>query len=273
MSAAPHARLPLRVLVKGASTVNWISPMSGPRTDFIFPRVVEEQLLSAGHAVQVQVRSLASEPAGSLLGRWEEEVLGYSPDVIVLVYGHYETIHLFLPRWFERHANSLRSRRGPLARLYRDRLLRPIWMGLARLQARADRVVDPTLRRGRPRRVARDIELYVRHVRTVGRPLVYVFELLPPAARRESWFPGMARRVEVMNRTIAATVDALDDEVRYFRVSPLVQEIADGDLDVATPDGFHYSPALHRRVGEVLAQDVARWADDQPHLTTRTTAR
>ena len=38
-------RLPLRVLVKGASTVVYTSWMSGPRSDLAWPRVVEEQLL------------------------------------------------------------------------------------------------------------------------------------------------------------------------------------------------------------------------------------
>jgi hypothetical protein len=54
--------------------------------------------------------------------------------------------------------------------------------------------------------------------------------------------------------------------VRYFRVSELVEKYADGDLEVATPDGFHYSPELHRRIGEYLARDVAEWAATQPHL-------
>lgn len=268
MSVSGRGTVPLRVLIKGASTVNWTSPMGGPRTDFLFSRVLEQELLARGHSVETRTRSIASEPTSRLLTTWEREVLAYSPDVIVLVYGHYESIHLFLPRWFERHANSLRSRRGPLARLYRDRLLRPVWMVAARLQARLDRIVDPTIRR-RSDRVVKDLDLYLDHVRGVASPLVYLFELLPPAPRRESWFPGMARRIEVMNGAISGLVNRRsEDEVRYLRVAPLVQEIAGGDLDVATADGFHYSPALHRRIGEELARDIADWAGGQPHLTS-----
>jgi hypothetical protein len=32
--------LPMRVLVKGASTVLWISGMGGPRKEFTFPRAL-----------------------------------------------------------------------------------------------------------------------------------------------------------------------------------------------------------------------------------------
>ena len=85
-----------------------------------------------------------SEQTRNILGTWEEEVLGFSPDVIVLVYGHYETLHLILPRWLERHANSLKARPRRLESFYRRRILQRVWMLLARLQARLDPVIDPT---------------------------------------------------------------------------------------------------------------------------------
>lgn len=259
--------LPIRVLVKGASTVNWLSGMGGPRTDFAFPRAMEEQLRAGGHDVQLQTISVASERTSTTLLRWEQEVLGFSPDVIVLVYGHYETIHLFLPRWLERHANSLKVRPRRLNALYRQHLLRPVWMMLARLQARLDAALDPTIRAGRPRNVAADLEKLIGHVQQVGSPLVFVFELLAPATRYRSWFPGMTRRIEVMNVALEQMVARVGKpNVRYFRTSDLVTKYADGDIDVATPDGFHYSPQLHRRIGEELAREVADWADTQPHL-------
>ncbi|WP_082555946.1 SGNH/GDSL hydrolase family protein [Aeromicrobium sp. Root472D3] len=260
--------LPVRVLVKGASTVNWVSFMGGPRTDFIFPRVIEQQLLAQGWPADVETRSMTSQRASTVLRTWQSEVLGFSPDVIVLVYGHYETIHLFLPRWLEVHANSLRARPRRLSALYRRAVLRPVWKLLAQAQARLDTILDPTLRRGRPRQVAADLRQYIDHVQEVGSPLVYVFELLPPGTRFQSWFPGMARRIEVMNATLEAMVAEVGlDHVRYLRVADLVELHAGGDVDVAIPDGFHYSPAMHRHVGERLADDIAAWAETQPHLS------
>jgi hypothetical protein len=259
--------MPMRVLVKGASTVNWVSFMGGPRSDFTFPRALEAELLAQGRPVEVQTISVASERTSTTLLRWEREVLGFSPDVVVLVYGHYETIHLFLPRWLERHANSLKARPRTLSKLYRKYLLRPTWMFLARLQAKADTMVDPAIQRFRPRNVAADLRTLIGHQQKVGSPLVYVFELLPPAERRRTWFPGMARRVEVMNETLSAMVAAIDKpNVRYFKTSELLNKYAEGDLDVATPDGFHFTPHLHRMIGVELARDIAEWADTQPHL-------
>jgi hypothetical protein len=36
----PASGLRMRILVKGASTVNWASPMSGPPDEFTFPRAI-----------------------------------------------------------------------------------------------------------------------------------------------------------------------------------------------------------------------------------------
>ena len=47
-----------------------------------------------------------AEKTSPILKTWQREVLGFSPDAIVLAYGYIETMHLFLPRWFERHAHS-----------------------------------------------------------------------------------------------------------------------------------------------------------------------
>ncbi len=260
-------QMPLRVLVKGASTVNWTSWMGGPRTDFIFPRVVEEQLLADDRPCVVNTISMTSEKTSKILSTWQREILGFSPDVIVLLYGHYETIHLFLPRWLERHANSLRVRPRWWSRLYRDKVLRPTWMLLAQLQAKLDIALDPTIRRNRPKHVAADLRAYIDQVRQVGSPLVFCFELLPPTARYQSWFPGMAARMAVMNTAIEQMVAETGlSDVRYFKVRPLVDKVAGGDQELATPDGFHYSPDMHRAIGEALAAEITDWAETQPHL-------
>ncbi|MEJ7635428.1 SGNH/GDSL hydrolase family protein [Aeromicrobium sp.] len=259
--------LPVRVLVKGASTVNWVSWMGGPRSDFTFPRAMEAKLLADGRPCDVHTVTMTSERTSMILSSWQREVLGFSPDVIVLVYGHYETIHLFLPRWLERHANTLRAKPRTLSGIYRSLVLRRVWKALARLQARIDSTLDPTLRRRRPQHVAADLERYITQVQKVGSPLVYVFELLPPASRYQAWFPGMTARIAVMNTALESMVDRVGkDNVRYFRVSDLVDEHAGGDPEIAAPDGFHYSPEMHRHIGTALALEIEAWADSQPHL-------
>ena len=98
---------PIRVLVKGASTVNWISYMGGPRSDFAYPRVLEATLLAAGRPAVVRDTSLAAEHPKSALAAWSTEVVPWSPDVVVLHYGHMECIHLLLPRVLQRYAQTL----------------------------------------------------------------------------------------------------------------------------------------------------------------------
>jgi hypothetical protein len=240
--------------------------MGGPRTDFTFPRVLEEKLLSAGQACDVRTITAMAEKTAPILKTWEQEVLGFSPDVIVLVYGYVETIHRFLPRWLERHANSWQAKPRRLGSIYRKVILRPVWKALAELQMRLDTTI-PTIRRGRPRQVAAHLEEYIAQVQTVASPLVLLLELLPPSGRYRRWFPGMTARIEAMNEALAATVERVDKpNVRFFRVTPLVDEHCGGDLDVATPDGSHFSPEMHRHIGAALAREIGDWAESQPHL-------
>jgi hypothetical protein len=247
--------------------VGWLGEMNGPRTDFAFPRAMEAALLQAGRPTELRTITVPSERTKTAVRQWEQEMIGFSPDVVVLVYGHYETIHLFLPWWLERHANSLTVPPRRWSTLYRTRLLRPVWMFLARMQARADTKLDPTMRRSRPQRVVADLEKLIGHAQELHNPLVILFELLPPAKRYQSWFPGMAARIAAMNEAIGGLVERLDrPNIRHFKVTELVATYAGGDIDVATPDGFHYSPYLHRMIGEHLARDVAEWADTQLHL-------
>ena len=263
--------LPMRVLVKGSSAVSWISWMGGPRTDFIYSRVIEEQLLADGRPCIVNTVTMPSERASKLLNTWQQEVLGFSPDVIVLgAYGHFEAVHLFLPRWLERHANSEMARPRRWSMLYRKTILRPTWMALAHLQAWVDARVNPNIRRSMPRHVAADLERYISKVQKVGSPLVILLEFPPPSSRYSSWFPGMAARVAVMNETIADLVTRIDKpNVRFFRVNELIDKFHDGDLDAALPDGFHYTPEMHRLIGTLLAEQIEEWADTQPHLAVK----
>lgn len=261
--------VPIRVLVKGASNVGWVSWMGGPRSDFIFPRAMEAQLLAHGRPCEVHTYTAPGEPVNRILQTWQREVLGFSPDVIVLSYGYLETIHLFLPRWLERHVHSLKARPRTVPGMYRKWLLHPAWRRLALLQARLDTIVNPTLRKRRPRRVAADLERYITHVQKVGSPMVILFELLPVSGQYRSWFPGMNQRVEVMNEELRALVTRLDlPHVRQLRVSELVEMEYGGDLERATPDGFHYSPRLHQLIGNKLAEIIEEWAETQPHLAT-----
>jgi hypothetical protein len=259
-------RLPLRVLVKGASTVMYTSWMSGPRSDLAWPRVLERELLAAGYPAEVRCTAHPSEPTRFAIHTWVDEVLTWSPDVIILHYGHQETIHVILPRVLERYANSLEARPGAIRVAFRTRVIRPMWRGLAHLQSVIDRTLPYTLLSYKPKRVAAELERYISRVRTVASPLILVPDLPPPGRAYDRWFPGMGARVLAMNDTLRALVAKLDDpNVRMFSIRAVIEPLVPEGEDAA-PDGGHLTPPLHQAVGEGLADVVVEWAGHQTHL-------
>lgn len=220
-----------------------------------------------GRPAAVQASSVPSEKASVLLRTWEREYIGWSPDVVILAYGHYETIHLFLPRWLERHANSLKARPRRWRNFYRKKILRPCWVVLARLQAKIDQKVPARVALPRIKRVTADLERLIIQLQQLSSPLIFLMELQPPATRTRSWFPGMTGRIALTNRELAAMVARLNrPDLRWFNTTNLVATYAESNLDVATPDGFHYTPHMHQMIGRELARQIAEWADAQPHL-------
>jgi hypothetical protein len=256
--------LPIRVLVKGSSQEVWTSWMGGPRTDYAWPRVVEAELHAAGRPAEVRSTAYPAALTRSALKTWDEEVIAWSPDVVIVHLGLVETIHLLLPPWFRDHVYNYKTRTGPVRNRYRV-VLQQVWRILARVQQAVDGRVNPNLFSRRPRRVVRDLEHLITQVRNIGSPLVLLPDFLAPGAVYDKWFPGMGARVEAMNAATDELIAKLDSpDVRRFSVRDVV---AGMDLDdEPTPDGIHYIPAVHREVGRGIAQVVLEWADGQPYL-------
>ena len=259
--------LPLRVLVMGSSTVVYASWMGGPRHELTYPRVLEGALREAGFEVEVRVAAAVAERARQALRTWHRHVVPWSPDVVVLHYGHADSIHLFLPRWLERHANTLGKKRGPLRTPYRRFVLRPLWIGLANVQLRVDGRVGRWLTLRRSTKVANDLEELVERVRFVNRPLVLLPEMHQMGAQYQRWFPGVEPRMQRLNELVAELVARMDEpDVRVAPVRALLDEvIADGRDPV--PDGSHLTPEVHAALGRALGETIAEWARTQPHLT------
>lgn len=260
--------LPIRVLVKGASTVNWISFMGGPRGDFAYPRATEAALLAWGRPAEVRDTSRAAEHPKTALRAYQREIVNWSPDVVVLHYGHMEGIHLFLPRALQGHAQSLQDRPGLLRDAYRKRLLRPGWKALARLQQRVMRHLPAStfLFRQRARRAALDLERLTRRIQDVGSPLVLFMELTPPGETYADWFPGLGERLEEMNDAMRGVVRRIDrPNVRFFATSDALAELVSSGEPVNS-DGAHFTPAAHRAVAAALAGEIAKWVDEEGHL-------
>jgi lysophospholipase L1-like esterase len=253
---------PLRVLVTGASTVLWTSWMSGPRSDHTFPRVIEDELRAHGHPAEVRNVAVLGTPTTHLFDHWEQDVLQWSPDVIVSVVGHYETLHLFLPHWYERYSNRPNSVPGRFRTPWRRSVVRPAWKAAATVQSKIDARVGEAATARRIERVALQFGGYVALCQQVASPAQIVLEVLPPAPRQQTWFPGMTGRVAMLNAELRRLVEELDlPHVQFFETSEVAQKLYGGDQAAATPDGFHFTPDLHREVGRALAQRILDWAE------------
>ncbi|HVV31198.1 MAG TPA: hypothetical protein VHC41_10000 [Mycobacteriales bacterium] len=256
----------MRVLVKGASMAVWISDMGGPRTDFAFPRRTEAALRQAGIDADVRTSAIPAEWAKKAIRCWQQEVLAWSPDVVVLLYGHVECIHFLLPWRLERHANSLLTRPGRWREAYRKLVMGPLWMALVRTQARADAALSSRRLAHRARLVVADLERYITRTKQVGSPLVLVMDIVEPGPRWQSWFPGMPARVAVMNRALADMVERIGDpNVKLFRTTEVASEYR-REHGEPTPDGGHFTPELHALIGDALAREIGAWAATQPHV-------
>jgi len=265
--------LPLRVLMKGGSTVHTVSYMGGPRSDFAYPRATEAELYAAGVPAEVRCTAMASQNTQIAFRSWEREAFSWSPDVVVLTYGYMEIIHLFLPRWLERHANSLAARPGPIRTPYRT-ALRKFWKLLARVQQRLDHRV-PLLFMRRRLRAASDMVQLVERIQMIGSPLVLIMELTPPGPPFQKWFPGLAERMELTNEALRDAVRRIDlPHVRFFPTNTVLAPLmAEGEV---VPDGGHYTPEAHRVIAAALAEEIIEWAEqeqliatDQPHVRLR----
>lgn len=266
-----HGRLPVRILYKGASTVMWQSSTDREAPSLLpYPRVVEEQLRRRGHDVHTQVHALSAVRATSILSRWEEEATSTAPDVVVLHYGHMETIHALIPRWVERHARAGRERPGPVRERYRAHLVRPVWKLLAQLQRRVDLALPrPWAERIARRRAERVVALLEQYVARLGRltsPLVVVMGMTSPGRLWLDWFPGIAVRMPAMEAALQAMVERADSPRLVFLDVWDEAQAWDERGEDPRPDGGHYTAAFHRRVGERLAATVEEWAATQSHL-------
>ena len=265
MTRAPLP-MPVRVLVKGASTVSWTSFMGGPRSDFTFPRAAEVELLRAGYPVQMQVHSVPAELTRTNLKTWQQDAGGWAPDVVVLSYGHAECVHLLLPLWLQRHVHGMTSRRGPVRDVYRRQVLDRGWRLLTRVQQKVDGALPASVAKRRIRRVTSDYGQLLKRLQSLASPLIIVVEIPRPSPTWQKWFPGMTDRVDLMNASLAQLVASIDKpDVRFFEVAPVLAESwARGEDPCA--DGAHFTPSVHREIGARLGREILAWAEAQEHL-------
>lgn len=257
--------MPLRVLVKGASSTVVVEPPGGPRTNQAFAWWLEVMLRAGGFEATVRNAGSEGQRVTRALCNWEDEVQRWAPDVVVLNYGQYECMPGLLPVWLERHASGWHRHSGPIRERYRRRLADPVWRRLARYQRKAPpRLVALSPFRSSQKRTLSELRHLITKIRTVGTPLVIVMETWPVGSRWRHWFPTMHDSATGMRAGIEDVVAGFhaDDVYRF----PMWQLVGGLDLDEALPDGVHFSGDLHRKIAEGLSAVIVEWAAGQPHL-------
>lgn len=262
-AVAEPTHAPIRVLVQGASTVIWVARRRGePVRGHAFPRILESALGAAGQPSTVETSVARAQPPTYSLRHWDKEVLAWAPDVVITHYGQADMLHLFVPWWLVRHAQRHRGVPGPLQDLYRRRVLPIAWRALMRFQRFLDGLIGARLFIFRPRRVARQVEELIRRSLDRTETLYLVLDVPVPSPHYQKWFPGMAQRARIMDKALAGVVTKIaHPDVRMFPVAELVRlhEEALGRPGAATPDGAHYSAAMHELIADALCAEILEW--------------
>jgi hypothetical protein len=256
--------LRLRVLVKGASTAVWVEPPGGARTNQTYAWWLEVLLEKAGFPSDVRNAGREAQKITKALCDWEDDIQQFSPDVVILNYGIYECMPGMLPRWLERHAVGWHHHSTPIRDSYRAKFLAPTWRRLVTYQQALDSRLDRGPFRTSPQRFIAEMQRLVEMIRVVGSPLVLVMDPSPVSSRWQKWFPGMSDRLDALRVDLVKWLGGLGDpNVRLFGLSEIVFR---HDLEEVLPDGAHFTASLHREIAQELANEIAAWAADQPHL-------
>lgn len=255
----------IRVLVRGSSTVSWISDVQPGRVSHAYPRALESALRQDGWSADVRVSAPLAASSLHILRDADADVFDWDPDVIVLNTGHMENLHLLVPIPWARHVFTRTARPGRWRRFYRRQLMWPVYRVVTRVQARLEPAIGGRVFGRRRAAVIAHVNRFITMATGNGHPLIIVMGLVPPTQTLPE-FPGLAARIEIMNEEFRAVVERRDDaDIVWFDPSDVLA--TDGPpIEVALGDGLHYNADAHAAVGRRLAEVVEKWAAQQAHL-------
>lgn len=250
----------LSVVVLGNSVSILQIPERPRLEDGTYGEVLADELEDAGVPTELHLEGRWFEFADQGLRRYAESLSAHAPDVVVLQYGLNEMQPWLLPVPVVRHLMTEHLTAGRPAKWYRAHVATPAWRKVRSYRRWAAERVGSRTWQMSPEKFTDVMTSVIRSARYQFRPLVLVLDVNPPGRLLRTYLPGIEQRHEVYQRLLADVVRRFDDaEVRLVPVSNVVAELGE---EVALPDGIHYSAAGHRRVGELLADEVLRWLKD-----------
>lgn len=253
---------PLSLVVLGNSVALMQVPPRKDPADGTYGEVLADLLHEAGVPTDLHLEARWFEFAHQGLRRYPESVSAHAPDVFVVQYGFNELQPWLLPVPVVRHLMTDHLATSRTARWYRRTVVPPVWRRVRGYRRWASARVGLRTWQLSPHRLRHSVQQLVRAARYTFRPLVLVLDVNPPGASVRHFLPGVEARHPLVQQALADAVAHFDDpDVRLVPASRVVAEMGE---ESALPDGIHWSPEAHRRVAELLADEVLDWLGQRP---------
>lgn len=252
----PEQRRPLSVVVFGNSLAVLQLPERADRESRVYLEVLADRLAAAGVPVQAHLEARWFDFLVRAGRDYESRVRSHVPDVLVIHFGLNEYQPWLVPVWLIRHLLRRNDAVTRPARVYRARVAPLVWRQVRSFRRWASPRVGTRTWQTTPRRFTGHLANLIRKARWELAPLIIVMDLDEPSGPLETYLPGMIERRAVYQQALERAVAAAGHpDVRLFRVSEVTRALG----PEAMPDSMHYSPAAHRRIGELLAEEVLGW--------------
>lgn len=261
MAAVCRAERPLRIAVLASSVGYYVRPpeQAGPTRPY--PEVLEQQLRESGVPAEVVNHSSWFQMIHQAFRNIQDMVVPLGADVAVLNFGILEAESTLLPTFLVRSVYNWSPTTHGLWSALRYLLLRPVHHFHESVAPRLMKVV-PSFRRLSPRRFEEELARTVDWLRKERNALVLVLNISPVGDNVEQKLPGTRRSALAYNGIIDRVVRShADGSTRLIDVHSLVLEENDGGRLVA--DGIHYTSAGHRRVADLIEEEIRSWMSGQ----------
>lgn len=245
-----------RVAVLGNSVPILVVPPRATREEGTFPERLQRLLDERGLDVEVRNDSRLFDVLPDGWRRFQQQVIPWAPDVLVVNYGVIEMQPNVVPTWLNRHLTTVTvGGKGPVA-LYKRRAVPKLWPPVRRFQRWSSARVGTRTWRLPPQRLGAELRRVVEVARQ-DRMLVLVNDVHAPGDRLRHFFPAIERRHAIVQEVLADVVDGFaDPDVRLVPVSQVSAKL--GEVE-GLPDGLHLTSAGHLGVAELLADEIAPW--------------
>ncbi|MBV9291701.1 MAG: SGNH/GDSL hydrolase family protein [Frankiales bacterium] len=256
----PAGRRPLSVVAFGNSVTFMQMPAAADRGQGNYLEVLADCLAERGVPVTPHLEGKWFDFLHRALRDYETRVRSHVPDVLIVQFGLNEYQPWLVPIWLIRHLMVQHRAVGRFATRYRRHIARPAWKQVRGYRRRVAPLVGVHTWQTTPRRFAGHLRRLIRTVRSEGKPLILVLDIDEPSGTLAHFLPNLEPRHAIYQERIARVVASFDaPDVRLVKVSELTRG---GGVEML-PDGMHYSPDTHRRVGELLAGEVVAWLEQQ----------